>query len=66
MMEHGYLFKGVGFSFVFLTPVFQYLTYEIRNPNEYFFYYNLGLSKLVLWTSTLVISLIIGLIFILL
>lgn len=66
MMERGYLFKGVGFSFVFLTPVFHYLTYEIRNPNEYFFYYNLGLSKLILWTSTLVISLIIGLIIILL
>jgi hypothetical protein len=66
MMKLIDLYAGIGISFSFLTPIFHYLTYEIRNPNEYYFYYNLGLSKLILWINTIIISLIIGLLFILL
>ncbi|MNK04923.1 hypothetical protein D3C87_227960 [compost metagenome] len=66
MMKVIDLYVGIGISFIFLTPVFHYLIYEIRNPNEYYFYHNLGLNKLVLWTNTLIISLIVGLLFILL
>lgn len=66
MMKLIDLYVGIGISFIFLTPFFHYLTYEIRNPNEYYFYHNLGLNKLVLWINTLIVSLIVGLLFILL
>ncbi len=58
--------KGTGISFIFLTPAFHYLTYDIKNPNEYYFYYNVGLSKLTLWLVTPLTSIAIGLIFYLL
>lgn len=57
--------KWSGISCIFLTPVFHYFIYEIRNPNEYYFYYNMGLSKLVLWISTTILGLILGLLIIL-
>lgn len=56
---------GLGISFIFLLPVFHYFSYELRSPQEYYFYHNLGLSKLVLWLSTIMIGLIFGLTFIL-
>lgn len=65
-MERSNFYAGAGISFIFLTPTFHYFTYEIKNPNEYYFYYNLGLSKLILWTSTMILSTIIGLILIIL
>jgi len=59
-----YSLKWFGFSYMILTPLFQYFIYEIRNKNEYFFYYNLGLSKPILWASSISISLVFGLILI--
>ncbi|MBB6501075.1 hypothetical protein [Pedobacter cryoconitis] len=56
---------GTGIAFMLLTPVFHYFTYEVNNPGEYFFYYNLGLSKLLLWLNTFIVSVIIGLLLIL-
>jgi hypothetical protein len=58
--------KWSGISYLLLTPVFHYFIYEVRNPNEYYFYYNMGLSKLVLWISTTIFGSILGLIIILL
>lgn len=55
-------FKWFGISYMLVTPMFHYYIYEIRNPNEYYFYYNMGINKLVLWVSTLIFSLLIGLI----
>jgi hypothetical protein len=58
----GFVFTGI-FSFTtvsigyfLLTPLFQYFIYELRNPNEYFFYNNLGLSRLRLWVMSLSLS----------
>jgi hypothetical protein len=48
------------FAYVFLAPMFHYFTYEVNNPNEYYFYYNLGLSKVNLWINTIAWSSIIG------
>ena len=58
-------FKLTGISYLFFTPMFHYFIYEIRNPNEYYFYYNMGINKPVLWLSTLILSSLIGLILIL-
>ncbi|WP_152439751.1 hypothetical protein [Arcticibacter svalbardensis] len=65
MTAASHFLVGIGVSYIFLTPTFHYLTYELRNPNEYYFYYNIGLSKFILWTNTLVISTIIGMLFML-
>lgn len=58
-------FIGIGIAFIFLLPMFHYLVYEIKCPNEYFFYHNLGLSKLSLWVSTMLVGLTVGLTFLL-
>lgn len=65
-MPFAALSTGIGISFIFLLPCFQYLVYELRNPAEYFFYYNLGLSKGWLWLITIGISLLAGFILMLL
>jgi len=58
----GLLFGGelttIGLSFFIIAPFTQYFLYEMNNKNQYYYYYNLGLSKLSLWISTLIISLI--------
>ena len=61
----GFSFQALGFSYIITAPLFHYFIYEIGNSNEYYFYYNMGLSRLVLWIATLALSIIIGLIFIL-
>jgi len=55
-------FKTVGVSYIFLGLIFHYFIYEIRNFNEYYFYYNLGLSRISLWVSTFSLNIIIGII----
>lgn len=56
--------KTIGISYIFLGLLFHYFIYEVRNSNEYYFYYNMGLSRLSLWIITFGLSLVIGLIFI--
>lgn len=58
----GEIIKGTGMAYVFLTPVFHYLLYDLTSPKEYFFYYNMGISKLFLWINSIVVSLTIGII----
>ena|ERR1035437_5745254 len=43
--------------YLVMSLLFHYYIYEKRNSNEYYFYYNLGLSKYVLWGSTFFLSL---------
>ncbi|MES2652096.1 MAG: hypothetical protein V4663_10165 [Bacteroidota bacterium] len=56
------ILSGIGIAYIFLTPVFHYLLYDLTDANQYYFYYNLGISKLLLWISSIIASLIIGLI----
>jgi hypothetical protein len=58
--------KITGFCYLIFTPVFHFFNYEIVHPNEYYFYYNMGISKLALWLSTLILSFLICLIMIVL
>jgi hypothetical protein len=62
MLGFAELSTGMGISFLFLLPVFQYLVYELRNPGEYYFYYNLGLSRSWLWRITLAIGMLVCLV----
>jgi hypothetical protein len=59
-------FKTIGISYVLFGLLFHYFIYEVRNRNEYYFYFNLGLSRLTLWIATFVLNLLTGLIFIVL
>ena len=58
----GILFGGqpkmIGLSFLLIAPFTQYFFYEIKNKNQYYYYYNLGISNVMLWISTFVIGLI--------
>lgn len=58
----GILFGGqpkiIGVSFLLIAPFIQYFFYEIKNKNQYYYYYNLGISNVMLWASTFVIGLI--------
>lgn len=53
--------KITGFCYLIFTPVFHFFFYEVVHPNEYYFYYNMGITKLVLWLSTVILSLMISL-----
>jgi len=64
MMQGKQIIGGAGFAYIFLTPMFHFMIYDMTSPKEYFFYYNLGLSKTVLWINTIVLSLAIGLVLI--
>ncbi len=47
-----------GISYMFVLPLIHYYIYELRNRNEYYFYYNLGLSKISLWMITAILALV--------
>ncbi len=51
-------FNSIGIAFLVISPLMQYFVYEIKNKNEYYFYYNLGLSNVQLWVSTLLIGIL--------
>lgn len=55
-------FKVLGISYVILALLFHYFIYEVKHFNEYYFYYNMGLNRLTLWTANCILSLIIGLV----
>lgn len=64
----GYLNDGVyslgafGTAYVMIALLFHYFIYEMSFKKEYYFYYNLGLSKITLWISTIIISVLLKLI----
>ncbi len=41
-------------------PLTHYFIYELRNENEYYFYFNMGLNKIMLYASTVILNLIFG------
>ncbi len=64
IMSGHFSLKTVGISYILMSLFFHYLIYEVRYPNEYYFYYNMGLSKYFLWGISFALSLIIGLVLI--
>ncbi len=52
--------KSIKLMYIVFTPFVLFFVYEVRSPNEYYFYYNLGLSKRQLWGSAMLISVIVG------
>ncbi len=56
------IFTGIGIAYIFLTPAFHYLLYDLTNANQYYFYHNMGISKIILWVTSISTSFIIGII----
>ncbi|MGB5652608.1 MAG: hypothetical protein WBM56_02115 [Robiginitalea sp.] len=52
-------FSAVGLIFLLLAPFWHYYIYEVRYKQEYYFYFNLGLTRLVLWVSTLTLAVVV-------
>lgn len=45
-------------AYILVAPLFHYFTYEVKNRNDYYFYYNLGFSRIALWASTIIIGIL--------
>lgn len=56
--------KPFGISYMLIGLLIHYYTYELRNSNQYYFYRNLGLSRLTLWLFSFSINFIVGVILI--
>ncbi|MGC4130124.1 MAG: hypothetical protein QM564_11350 [Bergeyella sp.] len=54
--------RSFGNAFLFIFPVLHYFIYEIRFPNEYGFYANLGFSRFSLWVISVAFSVAVKLI----
>jgi hypothetical protein len=48
---------GTGYGYILAGPVMHYFTYEVTYENEYYFYFNSGLTKIHLYASTLILNL---------
>jgi hypothetical protein len=62
LREEAFPMITVVISYILMSLFFHYFIYEKRNPGEYYFYFNLGLSKIILWGTSLFLSTMIGLI----
>jgi hypothetical protein len=49
---------AIQFSFLIIAPLIHYFVYDVKNKQDYYFYYNLGLSSTVLWCTTIGIGII--------
>jgi hypothetical protein len=54
------IIQGMGFGYFLAGPLTQYLIYELRSENEYYFYFNKGFSKQILYTSTVILNSVLG------
>lgn len=52
--------ETVGISYIILGSLFHYFVYEMISHQEYYFYYNMGLSRRMLWMTTFIFNSIIG------
>lgn len=50
-----------GVAYLFISLNLHFFIYEILYARDYYFYYNLGLSKLNLWLATFGIGVVVGL-----
>lgn len=60
LMEPKNLLKGIAIAYFFCAPFCHYYAYEMKHSSEYYFYYNLGLSKLKLWLFAIAMNALIG------
>jgi len=54
--------KNFGLNFLLILPVLHYFIYELRFKNEYYFYANVGFSRIFLWAGTILSGIIVKII----
>lgn len=54
------IIPGTGFGYFLAGPMVHYYLYELRHPNEYYFYFNAGLSKILLYSTTVGLNVVLG------
>jgi len=52
----GFSFKSMLLSYSLFSIMLHYIMYELVYPTEYYFFYNLGFTKAILWSITLAIN----------
>jgi len=52
-------FWAAGLLFLIMGPLWHYIIYEVRYTQGYYFYFNLGFTCLILWVSTLTLSVVV-------
>lgn len=52
--------QGTGFGYLLAGPLTHCFIYELRNSNEYYFYFNAGLTKITLYFTTIILNLILS------
>lgn len=55
------LMPAAGFMYIGIACVLHYFLYDSMSPGDYYIYNNMGLSKAVLWISTVGIGLVLTL-----
>jgi len=53
-------FTLLGKSYFFISLLWLFFLYQIKYPEEYYFYYNLSLNKATLWGFSFFMSIIIS------
>lgn len=48
----------IGVYLFFVAPFIHYSVYDLMDKKQYYYYHNLGLSKMALWASTLFICIV--------
>lgn len=54
------LIEGMGFGYMLAGPLAHYFIYDLWHKNEYYFYFNLGIKKSILYSLTIILNLLIG------
>lgn len=52
----------LAYAYFLLAPAFQFLSYDFTNPDQYYFYNNIGFTRPGLWILNIMTSLILFLI----
>ncbi|WP_256005910.1 MULTISPECIES: hypothetical protein [Pedobacter] len=63
MMGWSRVMAGTGLGMLLLMPTAHLLVYDWTYKNEYLFYHNMGLSRRLLWLSTLLVGMVMAAIF---
>ncbi len=53
-------YRSLAFVYFIFSLFMHFIIYERRNKDEYYFYFNLGFSKPILWLATFLLSLLVS------
>ncbi len=54
------IIQGAGYGYMLAGPITHYYLYDLKSPNEYYFYFNTGLTKVHLYASSFILNFALG------